>query len=102
MEYCDNKDLKSFINTHKNNNELINEEVIYNIILDICYGMKEIHSKNLIHRDLKPENLFISKDYKIKIGDFGLSKQLINTVNYTQNQKGTCNYMAPEIINDQI
>ena len=102
MEYCDNKDLKSFINIHKNNNELINEEVIYNIILDICYGMKEIHSKNLIHRDLKPENLFISKDYKIKIGDFGLSKQLINTVNYTQNQKGTCNYMAPEIINDQI
>ena len=102
MEYCDNKDLKSFINIHKNNNELINEEVIYNIILDICYGIKEIHSKNLIHRDLKPENLFISKDYKIKIGDFGISKQLINTVNYTQNQKGTCNYMAPEIINDQI
>ena len=91
MEYCDNKDLKSFINTHKNNNELINEEVIYNIILDICYGIKEIHSKNLIHRDLKPENLFISKDYKIKIGDFGISKQLINTVNYTQNQNGTCN-----------
>ena len=102
MEYCDNKDLKSFINTHKNNNELIHEEVIYNIILDICYGIKEIHSKNLIHRDLKPENLFISKDYKIKIGDFGISKQLINTVNYTQNQNGTCNYMAPEIINDQI
>ena len=102
MEYCDNKDLKSFINTHKNNYVLINEEVIYSIILDICYGIKEIHSKNLIHRDLKPENLFISKDYKIKIGDFGISKQLINTVNYTQNQNGTCNYMAPEIINDQI
>ena len=91
MEYCDNKDLKSFINTHKNNNELINEEVIYNIILDICYGIKEIHSKNSIHRDLKPGNIFISDDYKIKIGDFGLSKQLINTVNYTQNQNGTCN-----------
>ena len=101
MEYCDNKDLKSFINTHKNNNELINEEVIYNIILDICYGIKEIHSKNLIHRDLKPENLFISKDYKIKIGDFGISKQLINTVNYANTNKGTYNYMAPEIINGE-
>ena len=101
MEYCDNKDLKSFINTHKNNNELINEEVIYNIILDICYGIKEIHSKNLIHRDLKPENLFISKDYKIKIGDFGISKQLINTMNYANTNKGTYNYMAPEIINGE-
>ena len=96
MEYCDNKDLKSFINIHKNYNELINEEVIYNIILDICYGIKEIHSKNLIHSDLKPENIFISKDYEIKIGDFG-----INIMNCAKTQKGIFNYMAPEIINDQ-
>ena len=96
MEYCDNKDLKSFINIHKNNNELINEEVIYNIILDMCCGIKEIHSKNLIHSDLKPENIFISKDYEIKIGDFG-----INIMNCAKTQKGIFNYMAPEIINDQ-
>ena len=74
MEYCANKDLKSFINFHKDKEQLINEEVIYNIALDICSGIKEIHSKNLIHRDLKPENLFISKDYKVKIGDFGIYK----------------------------
>ena len=65
MEYCANKDLKSFINFHKDKEQLINEEVIYNIALDICSGIKVIHSKNLIHRDLKPENLFISKDYII-------------------------------------
>ena len=100
MEYCENKDLKSFINFHKDKEQLINEEVIYNIALDICSGIKEIHSKNLIHRDLKPENLFISKDYIIKIGDFGISKKLIN-MNYAQTQKGTFHYMAPEILNGQ-
>ena len=100
MEYCANKDLKSFINFHKDKEQLINEEVIYNIALDICSGIKVIHSKNLIHRDLKPENLFISKDYKVKIGDFGLSKKLIN-MNYAQTQKGTFHYMAPEILNGQ-
>ena len=100
MEYCENKDLKSFINFHKNKEQLINEEVIYNIALDICSGIKEIHSKNLIHRDLKPENLFISKDYIIKIGDFGISKKLIN-MNYANTQKGTFHYMAPEILNGQ-
>ena len=100
MEYCENKDLKSFINFHKDKEQLINEEVIYNIALDICSGIKAIHSKNLIHRDLKPENLFISKDYKVKIGDFGLSKKLIN-MNYAQTQKGTFHYMAPEILNGQ-
>ena len=40
MEYCENKDLKSFINNHKDDDQYINEEVIYNIVLDICYGIK--------------------------------------------------------------
>ena len=76
---------------------IIIEFIIYYIILDICSGIKEIHNKNLIHRDLKPENIFISKDYKIKIGDFGISKQLIGTI-HAHSQVGTSYYMAPEII----
>ena len=51
----------------------------------------------MIHRDLKPDNIFISKDYKIKIGDFGITKNLNNN-NYAFTQIGTFNYMAPEII----
>ena len=101
MEYCENKDLKSFIKNHKDNNQLIHEEVIYNIVLDICYGIKEMHLNNLIHRDLKPDNLFIGKDYKIKIGDFGISKKLINSMKYANTGNGTYNYMAPEMINGQ-
>ena len=101
MEFCENKDLKSFINNHKDDDQYINEEVIYNIVLDICYGIKEIHLNNLIHRDLKPDNLFISKDYKIKIGDFGISKKLINSLKYANTGNGTYNYMAPEMINGQ-
>ena len=69
--------------------------------MDICRGIKEIHSQKLIHRDLKPDNIFISKDYKAKIGDFGISKQLINTNDYSKTQKGTLRYMAPEILNGE-
>ena len=58
----------------------------------------KIHSKNLIHRDLKPENLFLTRNLKIKIGDFGISKQLNNVNEYAKNQIGTLSYMAPEII----
>ena len=101
MEYCENKDLRSFIKNHKDNNQYINEDVIYNIVLDICYGIKEMHLNNLIHRDLKPDNLFIGKDYKIKIGDFGISKKLINSMKYANTGNGTYNYMAPEMINGQ-
>ena len=79
MEFCENKDLRSFINNYKKNNKLIHESVIKVITVELCLGIKEIHSKNIIHRDLKPENIFISDDFKIKIGDFGISKILDGT-----------------------
>lgn len=97
MEYCDNLSLKDFIDNH-DKSKLIEPNVIYCIIYDICMGLIEIHKKNLIHRDLKPANLFIDKNYKIKIGDFGISKQLNDYIKYAQTQVGTTEYMAPEII----
>lgn len=32
-----------------------------------------MHNKGVAHRDLKPENIFVSKDYTLKIGDFGFA-----------------------------
>ena len=97
MEFCEYKDLNSFINKYKKKNELIPESVIRSIFRELCNGLKEIHSKNIIHRDLKPENIFISDDYLIKIGDFGISKILDGT-SYATTKAGTLLYMAPEII----
>ena len=97
-EFCSNLDLKSFINEHKKENKLINEQTIWAIISNLCNGIKAIHNKNMIHRDLKPGNIFISDNYKIKIGDFGISK-ILNETNYAQTFAGTLLYMAPEMIN---
>ena len=97
-EFCSNLDLKSFINEHKKENRLINEQTIWEIIRNLCGGIKAIHNKNMIHRDLKPGNIFISDNYKIKIGDFGISK-ILNETNYAQTFAGTLLYMAPEMIN---
>ena len=94
MEYYDGSFLNKFIKKYKYNNKFIEEYIIYNIILDLCLGIKEIHENNLIHRDLKPENIFITKDNKIKINDFGISKKFI----YKSALIGTNNYMAPEMI----
>ena len=101
MEYCEGKDLKKFINEHKQNNTKIDEKQIYRFIQDICHGLIDIHSKKLIHRDLKPANIFITKDLKLKIGDFGLSKQLSTYNEYAKTVCGTFFYMAPEIVNGE-
>ncbi|MGK3758435.1 MAG: serine/threonine protein kinase, partial [Bacillariaceae sp.] len=49
------------------------------IFQQLCSGLAHIHKANVIHRDLKPANIFVCNEGKvIKIGDFGLSKQLHN------------------------
>ena len=98
MEYCEGSDLKKFINEHKKQNKLIEEKIIYKIVSNLCLGIKAIHDKNLIHRDLKPENIFISENFSIKIGDFGISKQLSVNEEYAVTSIGTSKYMAPEVI----
>ena len=82
MEYGGEINLKQYI---ENKEELIEENIIKDIILQICIGIKEIHKNNIIHRDLTPDNIFINKNNKIKIGDFDISK--IN-IDYAKTQIG--------------
>ena len=78
----------------------IDEKIIINIIKQICLGIREIHNKNIIYRDLNPENIFLDKNNKIKIGDFGISKQFNSYKSYTftRSGKSTTEYAAPEIL----
>jgi eukaryotic-like serine/threonine-protein kinase len=77
--------------------------------LQIAHGLAAAHEKGIIHRDLKPENLFLTKDGRVKILDFGLAKltQLdpgsnpsMATVTHGATEAGvvmgTAGYMSPE------
>ena len=83
MDYCDGGTLKDRLIFYIKQNLKIEEDLIWYWSLQILNGIKYLHSKGLIHRDLKPDNIYISlKNGSCKIGDFGLSKVLIdNSIN---------------------
>lgn len=67
--------------------------------IQICGALEHAHQLGVIHRDLKPANLFLSEDGQVKVGDFGLARDLNRTRLTTDGQTvGTCRYMPPEQI----
>ncbi|MEZ6046464.1 MAG: serine/threonine-protein kinase [Planctomycetaceae bacterium] len=65
----------------------------------VCSALQHAHNHGIIHRDLKPANLFLSKDGRLKLGDFGTALDT-GAVNITEMglTVGTYYYMAPEQI----
>lgn len=77
-----------------NNNLTVSQAI--DISLDITKGLEICHENNIMHRDIKLNNIFVSKDGKFKLGDFGVSKKL-DTLTRSHTIKGTPHYIAPEI-----
>ncbi len=82
-------------NTYICDKKLTEEEVI-KLGCDICTALEICGQRNIIHRDIKPENIFINDFGYFKLGDFGIARKMENLTGGL-SQKGTFNYMAPEV-----
>ena len=69
---------------------------IIRIGTDVCNALEYCEGQNIIHRDVKESNIFYSDMGMFKLGDFGISRQLMaNTA--TMTSAGTVSKMAPEV-----
>jgi eukaryotic-like serine/threonine-protein kinase len=83
----------------KNGYRLAPEEVL-RLTEELLDTLAAAHEKGIVHRDIKPENLFLTRDGKLKVLDFGIARlrELSSSISATRtgSMLGTPAFMAPE------
>ncbi|WP_434416910.1 TOMM system kinase/cyclase fusion protein [Nannocystis pusilla] len=70
---------------------------VVGVIIDIVRGLSHAHRASIVHRDLKPANVFVTRDGRAKIVDFGLASVVAGRADHqTLPLSGTPRYMSPE------
>eukprot|EP01114_Cavostelium_apophysatum_P015955 TRINITY_DN4455_c0_g2_i2.p1 TRINITY_DN4455_c0_g2~~TRINITY_DN4455_c0_g2_i2.p1 ORF type:complete len:325 (+),score=72.28 TRINITY_DN4455_c0_g2_i2:799-1773(+) len=97
LELCERGSLNSVL--YKSGLQLRTGDHIL-LCLEAAKGVNYLHERNLIHRDIKSMNLLVTKDWKVKLADFGESRLVDNVVQLTSD-KGSILWSAPEVLQNK-
>ncbi|KAA6394917.1 MAG: putative Serine/Threonine kinase domain protein [Streblomastix strix] len=82
----------------KKSGQMISVQDAWSFISQMASAIFQMHSNDIIHGDLKPSNVLLTRDRKIKLGDFGLARKLSNGATYVTANGFTWRYLAPELL----
>jgi len=99
MEFCEGGDLANHIKGQLG--RPLTELKIWKFFIQMCLGLRYIHSKKILHRDIKSMNIFLCKEDEIRIGDLGVAKSMAENANFAHTMVGTPYYLSPEMCEEK-
>jgi len=101
-ELCESGNLARFLWEYGRVFPRLDEARVWKVIVDLSHGLRFIHDSGVIHLDLKPSNVFVTKEGRFKIGDFGMASFWPRPANHEGNcnfeREGDKLYLAPEVL----
>ncbi|XP_077323964.1 insulin receptor-related protein-like [Lithobates pipiens] len=110
MELMTRGDLKSYLRSlrpeEENTQNLVPPSLkqILQMAGEIADGMAYLNAKKFVHRDLAARNCMVAEDLTVKIGDFGMTRDIYETDYYRKGGKSLLpvRWMSPESLKDGI
>ncbi|XP_074097058.1 uncharacterized protein LOC141526143 isoform X2 [Cotesia typhae] len=93
-------------NIHYSTGGTVDNYRFINFAMDIARGMEHLEQKYIVHRDLAARNILVTSNLKLKISDFGLSRDGIYIIGQSGNgsngvRRLPVRWMAPEALRDR-
>ena len=95
LEYVDGKDVGELIGESKR----LPTDISLIVALGVSRALEHAHFRRVIHRDIKPSNVLVSRRGEVKLGDFGIAKDVGDRdLTRTGFVVGTPSYLPPELL----